>query len=195
MKSLIEEIKQLPSHLKKAAAYCALAIFICGVFLGAATTTLATDTTDQSHNAVNNLSEDEPTSSVLAVEITGQVHKPGVYELSDAKRAIELLPLAGGLTTDADLHYLHRDVALAERVSDGYKLFVPAKQTLLPGADSVGVSLNSATAAQLESLPGVGEATASAIIAARPFEAIEDLKEVEGIGDKTFERLSPLVSL
>jgi len=140
----------------------------------------------------------------IFVHILGAVANPGLYELSDGERAIDAVAAAGGFAENADQAQLN----LARFVSDGEQIIVPVigqapppGVSAQPGAlgQSAKVNLNTADAAALETLPRVGPALAARIIAWREsngrFTAIEELKSVSGIGEKTFEGLRELVTL
>ena len=140
----------------------------------------------------------------IFVHILGAVANPGLYELSDGERAIDAVAAAGGFAENADQAQLN----LARFVSDGEQIIVPAvgqvpppgisMQPGMPG-QSGKVNLNTADAAALETLPRVGPALAARIIAWREsngrFAAIEELKSVSGIGEKTFDGLRELVTV
>lgn len=137
-------------------------------------------------------------STAIYVHVLGQVRRPGLYELRDGDRAVDAVAAAGGFTEAADA----AGVNLARFVSDGEQIVVPAIGEAAPA--SVGgvpgkVNLNTADAALLDTLPGVGPATAANIIAWREqngrFEAIEDLLDVGGIGAAKFESLRDLVTI
>ncbi len=158
---------------------------------------------------------DEPESTpappaTIAVHVVGEVSTPGVVELTEGARVADAIAAAGGLTAKAVPGRLN----LAQRLHDGEQIFIsdasdpPSEVTSgsagLPDRDpppdsDAPVNLNTATAEQLESLPGVGPATAQAIIAWRSahgrFTTVEELQEVDGIGPKTFARLKPLVTI
>lgn len=150
----------------------------------------------------NENSEDD---SFQYVEITGQVTSPGVYEISKQLMVIELIELAGGLTDYADLETVHKDIPLSSIVEDRQKIYIPALPEFKIGSpSSVGIigsengakiNINTATLDQLDALPDIGPATANKIIAARPYKTIEDLRNVEGIGDKTYNNLISVISL
>ncbi len=140
----------------------------------------------------------------IFVHILGAVVNPGLYELSGGERAIDAVAAAGGFAENADQTQLN----LARFVSDGEQIIVPViGQAPLPGAfaqpggsaQSGKVNLNTADAATLETLPRVGPELAARIIAWREsngrFGAIEELKSVSGIGDKTFDGLRELVTV
>jgi competence protein ComEA len=135
----------------------------------------------------------------VVVYVAGAVARPGVYPVATGARVADALAAAGGTTPDADLEPLN----LATRVADGDRVFVPRQGEPPPavigpsggdGGEAAGpVDLNAATAAQLESLPGVGPATAQAIISWRQqhggFRSVDDLLEVRGIGPAKLEAL------
>ena len=128
------------------------------------------------------------------------VVSPGVYELPPGARVADLLDAAGGPTPDADVDQLN----LAAVVADGERVYVPRVGEIVvaasasSGAAETGpLDLNAATAEQLEELPGVGPATAAAIVAAREerggFRSVDDLLDVRGIGPAKLEAIRDLV--
>jgi competence protein ComEA len=134
----------------------------------------------------------------LAIHAAGAVTNPGVYTVEAGARVADVVVAAGGLSPAADLDRLN----LAAPVQDGQRVFVPrqgetvpeaADQTAPqgPGDTSSSVNVNSATPEQLESLPGVGPATAAAIIERREkvggFDTVEALLDVPGIGPAKLE--------
>jgi competence protein ComEA len=135
------------------------------------------------------ISTDAP--ATVVVHVAGAVARPGVYRLGDAARVADALDAAGGAAAEADVDALN----LAAKLSDGERVYVPRKGEVGIGpGQSVGASapagpldLNTATADQLDDLPGVGPATAEAIISYRTehgrFRSVEQLLEVRGIGD------------
>lgn len=136
-------------------------------------------------------------ASVVFVHVHGQVVSPGLFELPGGSRVVDVVGAAGGFTAEAD----QAAVNLARVLSDGEQLRVPAvgETVEVPGAggsasgvDGV-VDLNQADEAALRTLPGVGPATASAILAWRDengrFRAVDDLLGVPGIGEKTLDKL------
>lgn len=133
----------------------------------------------------------------IIVHVAGAVKVPGVYTLPEGSRLFEAVEAAGGALPDADMHALN----LAEPLFDGRKVTVPAVagqgpgvQTAPPSQPADGrVNINTATAAELEKLPGIGPAKAQAIVRDREqnglFRRVEDLARVSGIGPKTVENL------
>jgi competence protein ComEA len=145
-----------------------------------------------------------PSTAVLFVHVAGWVRHPGVYELPEGSRVIDAIELAGGPRPRADLSVLN----LAAVLTDGQQVLVPkplpptsavppATSGTAPGTTLVNV--NTATAEELETLPGIGEVLAQAIISYReengPFATVDDLEEVSGIGPATLEEIRDLVTV
>ncbi len=139
----------------------------------------------------------------IVVDVAGAVATPGVFELPDGSRVQDAIAAAGGLAADADPSSVNR----AAPVADGQQVYIPRAGETPAAAQGTGsapaggaeaaasglVNINSATAEELDALPGVGPSTAQAIIEDReangPFAAVEDLMRVSGIGEKKFEKL------
>lgn len=143
-------------------------------------------------------------STIIFVHLLGAVAAPGLYELRQGDRAVDAVAAAGGFTPDAD----QAGVNLARPLVDGEQIRVPVVgETPVAGTSQTGssptpggkVNLNTADTAALDTLPGVGPATAQRILDWREengrFTAIEDLMSVSGIGDKTFADLKDLVTV
>jgi len=124
----------------------------------------------------------------IRVSVEGEVARPGAYEVAFGARVADLVDLAGGLSPAA----ARALVALAAPLTDGQVVVVPA----VGGAGHVArVSLNSGTLGELETLPGVGPATARRIVEHRPYSRVNDLLRVPGIGPKKLEKLRQSVTL
>jgi competence protein ComEA len=146
----------------------------------------------------------------VVVQAAGAVRQPGVYRLPHGSRVIDLIEASGGAADDADLQAL----SLAAILSDGQRVRVPRTGEELPASELGGgspaatgssgvavgpVDLNAAGIDELDRLPGVGPATAQAIVAHRdehgPFASVDDLLAVRGIGDARLEALRELVTV
>lgn len=141
------------------------------------------------------------------VDIKGEVRYPGVYEIGANARVHDVIMLAGGLTELA----WDRHVNLAQRVSDEMVIHIPsinddlselpllAAAVAPSGSQSQKVSLNSATLEELQTLPGIGQVRAAAIISHREefgnFTSIDDLIKVNGIGNATLQNLRDQIEL
>ena len=138
---------------------------------------------------------EEPSQDIM-VHVTGAVKTSGVYSLPRGARVLDALDAAGGVREGADVECLN----LAALLQDGQKIHVPfVQQHDEPVQVDGRIDLNSATAKELESLPGIGPELARRILEYRRingrFSSVDDLKKVSGIGDKTLENLRPLVTL
>jgi competence protein ComEA len=146
------------------------------------------------------------------VHVVGAVRTSGVVRLRAGARVLDAITAAGGANADADLARLN----LAAPVSDGSRVAVPrvgqeappldpSAVSATPGtpgsgqADNGPVNLNTASPEQLDALPGIGPATASAIVADReangPFASVEDLLRVRGIGEAKLAQLRDLATV
>jgi competence protein ComEA len=152
---------------------------------------------------------DASVSQPVTVDVRGAVTAPGVYALPAGARVQDALDAAGGLTAAADLSTIN----LARRLRDGEVLVIvalptggdtPAAGGTVGGTDTVGsvapgkVNINTATQAELESLPGIGKVTAQKIIAFReangPFHSVDDLVQINGISTRMVDTLRDLVT-
>lgn len=138
----------------------------------------------------------------LTVHVAGAVARPGLYRLDEGKRVDDALTAAGGALQDGMLD----DVNLASPLKDGEKVMVTRRNTAPttpaeagPEAVSSTVNINTAGAAELEKLPGVGPSLASRIIDYRKrngsFSSVEELDNIEGIGPRKLESLKGQVTL
>ncbi|MEK9176222.1 MAG: helix-hairpin-helix domain-containing protein, partial [Patescibacteria group bacterium] len=107
----------------------------------------------------------------------------------------------GGMSEDADRDYVQKNINLAQKASDGLKIYVPrlGEQVLSASnstSDSPGpvLNINSATFSDLDSLPGVGQVTADKIIQGRPYSDINELVERKIVGQAVFEKIKDKIS-
>lgn len=131
--------------------------------------------------------------SAIYVHVVGEVVKPGLYELPIGAKAADAISAAGGLTKEAQ----PASVNLARTLTDGEQLMVLS--TVEQASGNGKISVNQASAAELDALPGIGPALSERIVQYRDqiggFRAIEELTEVSGIGPKLFAKIRDQLSL
>lgn len=174
---------------------------------------LSTDATSGGDfaNATSSEMQSGAGNGEVYVYVLGEVKKPGVYKVVAGTRLYVVIDMAGGLTDKAS----RSAVNLAEEVHDGQqinilskkqakKLAKSEKSSATPGesgnsGDSSQININTATADELTKLQGIGEARAAAIIDYRTknggFKSIEDIKNVSGIGDATFNNIKSSITV
>lgn len=136
-------------------------------------------------------------AEVIMVDISGAVVKPGVYSLSSDSRVQDAVIKAGGFAEDADRMEIARSINLAEKITDGEKIYIPFNgETLGAMTGATGkVSLNKATSNDLDQLPGIGPVTAEKVISNRPYQKIEDLLSKKVVSQSVFEKIKEKIGL
>jgi competence protein ComEA len=145
-----------------------------------------------------------PSPSVtLIVDVAGAVREPGVYEFAEGDRVIDAIERAGGSLPKAELSLLN----LAAPLADGTQILVPKAGPAVPGVvpgatpGSTGglININTASATELEALPGIGEVLSATIVEYRtqngPFTSVDQLEDVSGIGPATLEEIRDQVTI
>lgn len=169
---------------------------------------------------VNNVitNENNTNDDIVIIHITGSVKNPGIVKLKEGSRIEDAIESAGGLTENADI----TKVNLAYVVEDGTKIKIPSaseedigdediidsksgdniiiEENAVPSNNSTQtININKATEKEFETLPGIGPSLASKIIEYRnqngKFESIEDIKNVNGIGDNKYEKIKDLITV
>ena len=165
---------------------------------------------DLSDDASDGSSSKASAETEVYVDVDGAVASPGVYRLQDGARVSQAIDAAGGLTAEADVTGLNR----ASKVTDGQKIYVPTvgeQQAALAaggaeggaaaasgtGASSGLVNINTASAAELQTLSGIGPSMAQSIIDERTqngaFASVDDLMRVSGIGEKKLAKIKDCI--
>jgi competence protein ComEA len=165
---------------------------------------LATPATSRGPTAAAGASA-SPAAAKVVVDVTGRVRHPGIAVLRQGARVIDALHAAGGARPGVDLSGLN----LARVLTDGEQVVVGAAASGVPGPAASGapsgapvaalVNINTADETTLESLPEIGPVTAQAIITWRTqngaFGSVDQLLDVDGIGDATLSKLTPYVTI
>lgn len=156
----------------------------------------------ENEDVIDQLDEEELSAPLeIAIDVKGEVKNPGVYFMDEGMRVIDVIEKAGGVLKDAET----AAVNFAQLLTDQMVVYIPKVGEELPSIDllveedakeslvSGGIDINTAEKAELMSLNGIGEVKAENIISYREengkFSTIEELKNVSGIGEKTFENL------
>jgi len=211
---LLKLLKNDGKKLKKLALPVIVFCVIIGLYTGGGEQEVTNEIQDQQILAPTVL------STSIYIDIDGEVRCPGVYELTEGSRLFNVIEMAGGLTQDANTTSINQ----ASVVSDGQKIYIPsindieAVQTDSSGTLSGSLSGNSYPNSQgqekdqngkininyadeitLQEIPGIGPAKSEKIIQYReengPFESVDDLVKVSGIGEKTLENMRPYITV
>lgn len=148
-----------------------------------------------------------PTEKPIVVQVSGAVPRPGVYALAQGSRVQDAISAAGGFLAEAD----KSGINLARALEDGEQLDIPyvegSSPVIVDAPTAIGtapsnaelININTASASELDSLPGIGPTTSQKIIDYRqqngPFIAKEDIVNVSGIGPGTYERIKDLITV
>ena len=145
--------------------------------------------------------------SLIVVEIKGEVVNPDVYTLNEGSIIKDLIDIAGGLTTEADISNINRakeiknhELIIIKNINDKTTEDEVIEDSISEEViDDTLISINNSDIEQLKEIPGIGEVKAKAIISYREsngeFRSIDELKNVDGIGEKTFEKIKDNIKL
>lgn len=134
-------------------------------------------------------------SPQIAVDVEGAVQNPGVYHLSQGDRVADALIKAGGLSANADRSQIAKTLNLAAKLTDGGKIYLPFLGEKTASNTQNTLNINTASLSDLDSLPGIGQATAQKIIENRPYASIEDLVSKKILGSKALEKIKDRLSV
>lgn len=206
IRELAVKLKENNKPLKIAAV---IIVVIAAVLVFAVKGNSDTISIEDAHAAKDTAAEESSeTKAKVYVDVGGEVESPGVYEVDKDARIYEVIDKAGGLTGKADT----TDLNQAEVVKDGQKIVVASKvessgsgsQGTPSGASTSAagnglININTADSTELQKITGIGPVMAGKIITYREengrFSKIEDLKNVSGIGDKTFAKMKNKVTI
>ena len=153
------------------------------------------------------LPADGSSAATILVDLQGAINQPGLYELAADSRVNDLLIKAGGLSAAADREWVAKNLNLAQKLTDGAKLYIQSQSeaAAAPALTAAGqvsgvnigsqININTASLNELCQLPGIGQTYAQRIIDYRPYQAVEDLLKVPGIGSKTLEKIKDQITV
>lgn len=152
--------------------------------------------------------ENQINQGKIVIDIEGAVISPGVYDLPKDSRIKDVVIKAGGLSQNADREWFAKNINLAAKLADGTKLYIPFQgesissdsQSVMGASNLDGfsaglININTASESQLDTLAGIGPATASKIIKNRPYQSIEELVSKKAVGSKVFENIKEKISI
>jgi len=141
----------------------------------------------------------------VLVDIAGQVNSPGVIEVEQGSSLLEVVELAGGFSESVDMIHVHKDMNLSQIVEDRQKIYVPSVEERVVASCALAdgsaggivgkININTASASELEAIAGIGPSTAQKIVEGRPYDSIEGIMDVGGIGEATFEKLKDQITI
>lgn len=145
-------------------------------------------------------------NNTIVVEIKGEVSNPDVYNLKEGSIIKDLIEVAGGLTDNADISNINRakeiknhELIVIRNINDINTEIESIEVEINQESDDGIISINDADLSKLKEIPGIGDVKANAIISYREksggFKSIEELKNVDGIGEKTFEKIKESIKL
>lgn len=139
--------------------------------------------------------ESEDSSGFIYVDVDGAVNNPGVFRLESGSRVSDAIEMAGGLKEDAHTKSLNK----ARKLTDGEKIYILTRDEASDASEgNVLININTASANELDSLPGIGPVYAQRIVEYRNkslFYSVEEIKNIEGIGEKTFEKIRDYITV
>lgn len=144
----------------------------------------------------------------LVVDVSGAVERPGIYSVEPGSRVGQLLDVAGGLRSDADTVVIAQSINLSQQVVDQQKIYIPfqgetvvERNTTRGGNvktssnNTTGISVNTASASELESLPGIGPKRAEVIIENRPYAALDALVQKGSLTQSIYDDIKDMIQL
>lgn len=187
-----------------------IAIGIIGIIIYSLISNSIVFTKDQKENEIlyeeeYNLIDKFEENNKIYIHLDGAVKKGGLIELEEGDRLEQAINKSGGLLDIADLRYVN----LAMVLLDGEKIYIPSKDEMLENTLEISympevqetkrININNANSEELQKIPGVGPSTAKNILSYRDkngrFKKVEDIKNVNGIGDSKFEAMLEYISI
>ncbi len=165
--------------------------------------------TNQSVSGSVENSGDQATSSgtitlkTIKVDIEGAVQQSGVYELPYDSRVENVLIAAGGMGAKADRIFVSKNINLAQRLTDGAKIYVPFLGEINTNSQQIStdtntnpgkININSATSVELDTLPGIGPVTAEKIVSTRPYQSVSELLDRKVVTSSVFDKIKDQIT-
>lgn len=205
------DLQRLVKKNKISAGLGLLGIFFLGV--GVLSTLILSS--QKESDSIEIISASPTVVQGITIHVSGAVEKPGLYQLADNARLNDALIAAGGLSAEADRNWVDTHVNLAQKLTDGAKLYFPyeneisvvsktngtvaGEQTSVVVGEEGKININTASLSELDSLPGIGQVLGQRIIDYREksgtFTSIEDLLKVTGISQKAFDKLKEKIAV
>jgi competence protein ComEA len=205
-----EQLKAVANKYRVPLVLCAAGVLflILALFLFIRTQTISTPI-----EFTQNESTQSASTRTIQVDVQGAVKTPAVYTFTEGARVSDALNSAGGLSTKADLEWINKNMNRAAKLIDGGKIYIPligentgnqtqssnvkvqtnSENTL--GVTTGLININTASASELDTLPGVGEVTVEKIISGRPYSSIEELKTKKAVGNALFEKIKDRLTI
>ena len=183
--------------IKKYYVYIVVGIVVLGSVI------LSIDFQKEQNNIVQNvINEQIVKKEYIYIDIKGEVLNPGVYKVEEGTRLFQLISISGGMTEEADQEVVNQSILL----QDEMHIYIPNIDEEYEGtigtnneSNSNIVNINTASKSQLETLPGIGPSTAQSIIDYREdisrFNTIEDIMNVPGIGEATYNEIETRITV
>lgn len=199
----VQESFDLESIFKDKLRIIVVLLFFFGLLLlafGVGTYFLRDSDSSEDIRIIGSEDKSGESNNKIIVHVDGAVKSPGVYELDLGARVNDLISKAGGLTEDAN----SAQTNLAAKISDGQKIYI-AKVGEVVSQSNVGsvagdassglINVNTASEAQLDTLPGIGPVTVQKIIASRPYSTQEELLSKKAVGSATYNKIKDLITV
>lgn len=189
--------------IKYISVIISVVLFLCGCGTTENTTVELDDTDllEAGPVVVEEESFSQDNTGTIMVFVCGEVKNPGVYEMNRDDRVCDAILRAGDFTDKADTDYLNQAAGL----TDGEKLYIPNEEEVetndisVADDDSGLININTATAAELKTLPGIGDVKAEAIVAYRNnhgnFGSVDDIKKVDGIKSGLYDSIKDMITV
>lgn len=140
----------------------------------------------------------------ISVDVSGAVNNPGVYKLADSSRIEDAIKAAGGANNTVDQTYLSKYINLAQKITDGSKVYLPKTGEQLDSAGQVAgintssaekVNINTASQEALDALSGIGPVTSSKIVSGRPYSQTDELVSKKILTKTVFDKIKDQLSV